>query len=260
MSRDVRRGEQQAPAPQGLTILPPPPPVDYGVFMKGLSQAPAPVPQEHGHDGSSIIEKFKRMPPPSFKGESQPLLTECWMREVEKIFRAISTRSETAPDFSSLCREECQPQQRQQQQQRHMTWKPGRPRAQARVYAIALEDAKQAENIIEEDLDININWRFLPVDDSNVVVYFSDCVWDSRSETDPLSPVDKLRNIPNGKKPEEYIREMFARFTTITNNLKALRKEYTSSEIVKKVLYLPPTWHTKAMVSDDSKNMATLTF
>ncbi|MQM05649.1 hypothetical protein Taro_038463 [Colocasia esculenta] len=30
--------EQQAPAPQG-PILPPPPPVDYGVFMQGLVQA-----------------------------------------------------------------------------------------------------------------------------------------------------------------------------------------------------------------------------
>ncbi|MQM17076.1 hypothetical protein Taro_050043 [Colocasia esculenta] len=32
------RAEQQAPAPQGL-VLPPPPPVDYGVFMQGLVQA-----------------------------------------------------------------------------------------------------------------------------------------------------------------------------------------------------------------------------
>ncbi|MQM20238.1 hypothetical protein Taro_053255 [Colocasia esculenta] len=40
------------------------------------AQAPAPVPQEHGHGGSSIMERFKRMAPPSFKGESQPLLVE----------------------------------------------------------------------------------------------------------------------------------------------------------------------------------------
>ncbi|MQL99956.1 hypothetical protein Taro_032684 [Colocasia esculenta] len=32
------QGELQAPAPQGL-VLPPPPPVDYGVFMQGLVQA-----------------------------------------------------------------------------------------------------------------------------------------------------------------------------------------------------------------------------
>ncbi|MQL70076.1 hypothetical protein Taro_002368 [Colocasia esculenta] len=32
------QGEQQAPAPEG-PVLPPPPPVDYGVFMQGLLQA-----------------------------------------------------------------------------------------------------------------------------------------------------------------------------------------------------------------------------
>ncbi|MQL98526.1 hypothetical protein Taro_031233 [Colocasia esculenta] len=36
--RRDERAEQQAPAPQGR-VLPPPPPVDYGVFMQGLVQA-----------------------------------------------------------------------------------------------------------------------------------------------------------------------------------------------------------------------------
>ncbi|MQL69480.1 hypothetical protein Taro_001781, partial [Colocasia esculenta] len=113
--RCEERGDQQAPTPQGPTVLPPPPPVDYGVFIQGLvqamqtqsqtqatlqaqlqaqAQALAPVPQEHGHGGSSIMERFKRMAPPSFKGESQPLLAESWMREVEKIFRAIRCAEE----------------------------------------------------------------------------------------------------------------------------------------------------------------------
>ncbi|MQM04043.1 hypothetical protein Taro_036838 [Colocasia esculenta] len=104
------KGEHQAPAPQGPTVLPPPPLVDYGVFMQGLvqamqtqahtqaalqaqleaqAQAPALVPQEQGHGGPSIMERFKRMAPPSFKGESQPLLAESWMREIEKIFPTI---------------------------------------------------------------------------------------------------------------------------------------------------------------------------
>ncbi|MQL89513.1 hypothetical protein Taro_022088 [Colocasia esculenta] len=34
------QGEQQAPAPQG-PVLPPPPPVDYGVFMQGLAHTQA---------------------------------------------------------------------------------------------------------------------------------------------------------------------------------------------------------------------------
>ncbi|MQL70349.1 hypothetical protein Taro_002646 [Colocasia esculenta] len=45
--------------------------------------------QGHDHGGSSIMERFKRMTPPFFKGESDPLLAERWMREIEKIFRAI---------------------------------------------------------------------------------------------------------------------------------------------------------------------------
>ncbi|MQL70640.1 hypothetical protein Taro_002952, partial [Colocasia esculenta] len=118
-NKGVRRG---APAPQGPTVLPPPPPVDYGVFMQGLvqamqtqaqtqaalqaqlqaqAQAPAPVPQKHGHGGPSIMERFKRMAPPSFKGESQPLLAESCMREVEKIFRAIRWRRSSSPTSSA---------------------------------------------------------------------------------------------------------------------------------------------------------------
>ncbi|MQL93175.1 hypothetical protein Taro_025817, partial [Colocasia esculenta] len=70
------QGEQQAPAPQG-PVLPPPPPVDYGVFMQGLvqamqtqahtqaalqaqleaQQAQAPAPQAD-HGGPSIMERF----------------------------------------------------------------------------------------------------------------------------------------------------------------------------------------------------------
>ncbi|MQM22092.1 hypothetical protein Taro_055140, partial [Colocasia esculenta] len=81
--------EQQAPAPQG-PVLPPLPPVDYGVFMQGLQ---AQVPSQN-HGGPSIMERFKRMLPPSFKGESDPLLAESWMREIEKIFRAIRCADE----------------------------------------------------------------------------------------------------------------------------------------------------------------------
>ncbi|MQL94299.1 hypothetical protein Taro_026949 [Colocasia esculenta] len=121
-SRREERDEQQAPAPQGPTVLPPPPPVDYGVFMQGLvqamqtqahtqaalqtqleaqAQAPSPVFQELGHGGPSIMERFKKMAPPSFKGESQPLLAESWMREIEKIFRAIRCAEEDKVSFAT---------------------------------------------------------------------------------------------------------------------------------------------------------------
>ncbi|MQM12401.1 hypothetical protein Taro_045319 [Colocasia esculenta] len=99
--RRDEQAEQQAPAPQG-PVLPPLPPVDYGVFMQGLVQAmqtqahtqaalqaqleaQAQVPAQ-GHGGPSTIETFMRMLPPSFKGESDPLLAESWMREIEIIF------------------------------------------------------------------------------------------------------------------------------------------------------------------------------
>ncbi|MQL97606.1 hypothetical protein Taro_030295 [Colocasia esculenta] len=52
------------------------------------AQAQVPAPQAD-HGGPSIMERFKRMSPRSFKGESDPLLAESWMREIEKIFRAI---------------------------------------------------------------------------------------------------------------------------------------------------------------------------
>ncbi|MQM08736.1 hypothetical protein Taro_041593, partial [Colocasia esculenta] len=35
------------------------------------------------------MERFKRMTPPSFKRESDPLMAESWLSETEKIFRAI---------------------------------------------------------------------------------------------------------------------------------------------------------------------------
>jgi hypothetical protein len=47
--------------------------------------------QEHhgfGHGGSTM-DRFKRMNPPFFKGESEPLKAESWLREIEKVFRAI---------------------------------------------------------------------------------------------------------------------------------------------------------------------------
>ncbi|MQL76155.1 hypothetical protein Taro_008528, partial [Colocasia esculenta] len=54
--RIEERGEQQTPAHQDPIVLSPPPLVDYGVFMQGLAQDLAPVLQEFGHGGPSIME------------------------------------------------------------------------------------------------------------------------------------------------------------------------------------------------------------
>ncbi|MQL85044.1 hypothetical protein Taro_017555 [Colocasia esculenta] len=172
------------------------------------AQAPAPVPQEHGHGGPSIMEWFKRMAPPSFKGESDLLLAESWMTEIEKIFPALCAPRRTMSAWPPICysqqvvaprspdvrpsgKKECPHCGRthggtkcwklsrkclkcgsrehqirdyprlQQGFQRGApalaaaaaaapaTGRPRRPRAQARVFALAREDAEQAEHVIE---------------------------------------------------------------------------------------------------------------
>ena len=61
-------------------------------------------------------------------------------------------------------------------------------------------------------------------------------------------------------KLEETISKMIARFTCITNGLKALGKEYSNMDLVWKILWsLSLEWHTKATVIEDSKDLTTLT-
>ena len=57
-------------------------------------------------------------------------------------------------------------------------------------------------------------------------------------------------------KNDETISEMFARFMLIINGLKGLKKEYSESDLVRKVLRsLPSSWNTKATVIEDSKDL-----
>ncbi|MQM08240.1 hypothetical protein Taro_041094 [Colocasia esculenta] len=86
--------------------------MDYGVLMQGLvhamqtqaqttaalqaqvqvqAQAPA---QEAVFRGVPMMERFRRMTTHFFKGESNPILVESWLRETEKIFRAIRCAEE----------------------------------------------------------------------------------------------------------------------------------------------------------------------
>ena len=53
------------------------------------------------------MERFKRMTPPSFKGESDPLLAESWMREIEKIFRAIRCPDEDKVTLATYMLQVC---------------------------------------------------------------------------------------------------------------------------------------------------------
>ncbi|MQL87889.1 hypothetical protein Taro_020443 [Colocasia esculenta] len=108
---DESAGGSQAPAQQaqdqtGVALPPPPPPVNYGALMQGLvhamqtqahtivallAQAPA---HEAVFGGVPMMERFRRMTPPFFKGESDPILAESWLRETEKIFRAVCCAEE----------------------------------------------------------------------------------------------------------------------------------------------------------------------
>ena len=54
----------------------------------------------------------------------------------------------------------------------------------------------------------------------------------------------------------ETISEMFARFMLIVNYLKGFGKEYSNGDLIRKILRsLPPAWHTKATVIEDSKSL-----
>ncbi|XP_057999032.1 spindle assembly checkpoint component MAD1-like [Hevea brasiliensis] len=62
-------------------------------------------------------------------------------------------------------------------------------------------------------------------------------------------------------KPGETISEMSIRFTDLVNVLKALEKEFTEEELVKKVLRsLPKSWETKVTVIFDTKDFSKFTY
>jgi len=61
-------------------------------------------------------------------------------------------------------------------------------------------------------------------------------------------------------KPEESIAQMFARFASITNGLKALGKSYSQSEMTRKVLRsMPSKWDTTTSIILQSKDFSTYT-
>ena len=56
--------------------------------------------QPHGNEeaprcqGVQLMEKFRRLNPPVFKGEGRPTEVETWIREMEKIFQVIQCTNE----------------------------------------------------------------------------------------------------------------------------------------------------------------------
>jgi len=60
--------------------------------------------------------------------------------------------------------------------------------------------------------------------------------------------------------PDETIKEMFTRFTDITNNLKSLGKTYTNEEMVRKILRCLPKnkWGPKVTAIEEAQDLKTL--
>ncbi|MQL77413.1 hypothetical protein Taro_009831 [Colocasia esculenta] len=152
-SRLEERAEQQAPALQG-PVLPPPPPMDYGVFMQGLVQAmqmqaytqAALQAQLEAQVPSVRSPGVKKEYPHCGKTDGGP---ECWMiagkclksgssdhkikdcpRLQQGVQRGAPTPAAVAAAAPAIGR-------------------PGRPRAPARVFALACEDTEQAEHVTE---------------------------------------------------------------------------------------------------------------
>ncbi|MQM20519.1 hypothetical protein Taro_053542 [Colocasia esculenta] len=183
--RREERAEQQAPAPQG-PVLPPPPPVDYGVFMQGLVQAM----QTQAHTQAALQAQLEAQ-----KKASQKRPAATFQRQDKKkaVYldqqRSVVAGSTQVPSVRSPgVKKECPhcgkthggsecwmiagkclkcgssdhkmkdcPRLQQGVQRRApapaaavpATGRPGRPRALARVFALAREDAEQAEHVTE---------------------------------------------------------------------------------------------------------------
>ena len=60
--------------------------------------------------------------------------------------------------------------------------------------------------------------------------------------------------------PEETIKEMFTRYTDITNNLKSLGKAYRNEEMVRKILRCLPKskWDPKVTTIEEAQDLKTL--
>ncbi|MQL84675.1 hypothetical protein Taro_017183 [Colocasia esculenta] len=74
--------------------------------LQAQVQAQAPA-QEAGFGGVSMMETFRRMTPPFFKGESDPILAKSWLWETEKIFHAIRCAEEERVTLATYMLQEC---------------------------------------------------------------------------------------------------------------------------------------------------------
>ncbi|MQM21918.1 hypothetical protein Taro_054965 [Colocasia esculenta] len=69
--RREEQAEQKVPTPQG-PVLPPPPPVDYGVFMQGLVLAM----QTQAHTQAALQAQLEAQQTPKFRGQASSAIGE----------------------------------------------------------------------------------------------------------------------------------------------------------------------------------------
>ncbi|MQL82180.1 hypothetical protein Taro_014653 [Colocasia esculenta] len=205
--RREERAEQMAPAPQG-PVLPPPPPVDYGVFMQGLVQTM----QMQAHTQAALQAQLQAQALSAAcrqEGEMEQYLEEMkasqkrpaatfqWQDKKKAVYQTqqqsvavgnaqvLSVRSPGGKKECPHCGKthggsecwmitgkclKCRSSDHkikdcprlQQGVQRGApaptvvaaaapaTGRPGRPRSPARVFALAREDAEQAEHVTED--------------------------------------------------------------------------------------------------------------
>ena len=77
--------------------------------MQVQVQAQARVPSEvvqRVAEGPSVLEHFRILNPPYFKGESQPLVVEHWLRVIEKIFQTIRCEEDEKVNLATFMLEE----------------------------------------------------------------------------------------------------------------------------------------------------------
>ncbi|MQM16532.1 hypothetical protein Taro_049488 [Colocasia esculenta] len=173
--RREEREEQQALAPQG-PVLPPSPPVDFGVFVQGLVQAHTQAAlqaqlEAQWQDKKKAVYQALQRPvttnnaqvpsqrSPGVKKECPHCGkmhggSECWMiagkclkcgssdHKIKDCPRLQQGVQRGAPATAVVAAAA------------PATGRPGRPRALARVFALAREDAEQAEHVTEAQLSL----------------------------------------------------------------------------------------------------------
>ena len=57
-------------------------------------------------EGPSVLEHFRRLNPPYFKGKSQPIVVEHWLWSIEKIFWTIRCEEDEKVNLATFILEE----------------------------------------------------------------------------------------------------------------------------------------------------------